>query len=159
MADDGRDALMLSNQLCFAVYSAAHALNRAYRPLLDGLGLTYPQYLVMLALWEEDGRTVSGLGDALRLDSGTLTPLLKRLEAAGLVTRRRSPADERHVVISLTATGARLREKARDIPAALACVMGGDLALIEHLRTALTDLRDTIEANRAADAGAGIAGP
>src|ERR1700760_4745824 len=110
----------LENQICFAVYSAAHAFNRVYKPLLDGLGLTYPQYLVMLVLWERDGLAVKEIGEQLFLDSGTLTPLLKRLEAAHLVKRTRSAADERQVLIALTAQGAALREKAKaTIPPAI----------------------------------------
>src|SRR5215467_14258900 len=95
--------LLLGNQLCFAVYSTAHAFNRVYKPLLDRLGLTYPQYLVMLALWERDGVPVKEIGERLFLDSGTLTPLLKRLETAELVTRTRSAEDERQVIVALTA--------------------------------------------------------
>src|SRR5947209_18661544 len=91
----GDPPLLLANQLCFAVYSTAHAFNRFYKPLLDRLGLTYPQYLVMLVLWEEDGMSVKAIGERLFLDSGTLTPLLKRLEAAGLAKRTRSSEDER----------------------------------------------------------------
>src|SRR5258707_15515449 len=91
------DPQRLDNQICFAVYSTAHALNRVYKPLLDPLGLTYPQYLVMLVLWEVDGLTVKQIGQRLRLDSGTLTPLLKRLQAAGLVRRERDASDERQV--------------------------------------------------------------
>src|SRR5919109_699931 len=87
--------LRLDNQICFAIYSTAHAFNRVYKPLLDRLGLTYPQYLVMLVLWEKDGVTVKEIGDRLFLDSGTLTPLLKRLEAAQLIKRSRSRQDER----------------------------------------------------------------
>ena len=98
--------LRLDNQICFAVYSAAHAFNRVYKPLLDRLGLTYPQYLVMLVLWERDGVPVKDIGERLFLDSGTLTPLLKRLEAAELVKRTRSTEDERQVLIALTAQGA-----------------------------------------------------
>ena len=98
-------ALRLDNQICFAVYSAAHAFNRVYKPLLDRLGLTYPQYLVMLVLWERDGVPVKDIGERLFLDSGTLTPLLKRLEAAGLVKRTRSTEDERQVLIALTPQG------------------------------------------------------
>src|SRR5256885_12152698 len=89
--------LRLDNQLCFALYSASLAMTKLYKPLLDELGLTYPQYLVMLALWEQDGLAVSGLGERLSLDSGTLTPLLKRLEAAGLISRLRDVEDERRV--------------------------------------------------------------
>ena len=105
--------LRLDNQICFAVYSTAHAFNRVYKPLLDKLGLTYPQYLVMLVLWERDGVPVKDIGERLFLDSGTLTPLLKRLEAAELVRRTRSTEDERQVLIALTPKGEALREKAR----------------------------------------------
>ena len=96
------DPLLLGNQICFAVYSTAHAFNRAYKPLLDKLGLTYPQYLVMMVLWEHDGVPVKDIGEKLHLDSGTLTPLLKRLEAAELVRRTRSTEDERQVLIALS---------------------------------------------------------
>src|SRR5258707_15409358 len=107
--------LLLGNQLCFAVYSAAHAFNRFYKPLLDRLGLTYPQYLVMLVLWERDGLPVKDIGERLFLDSGTLTPLLKRLEAAHLVKRTRSTEDERQVLIALTPQGQALQNKAREV--------------------------------------------
>src|SRR5437660_5158483 len=105
--------LMLDNQICFAVYSTAHAFNRVYKPLLDRLGLTYPQYLVMLVLWERDGVAVKDIGERLFLDSGTLTPLLKRLEVAGFVKRTRSTQDERQVMSALTSQGQALQEKAR----------------------------------------------
>ena len=108
--------LRLDNQICFAVYSAAHAFNRVYKPLLDRLGLTYPQYLVMLVLWERDGVPLKDIGERLFLDSGTLTPLLKRLEAAQLVKRTRSTEDERQVLIALTPQGQALKEKARAVP-------------------------------------------
>ncbi|WP_312131854.1 MarR family winged helix-turn-helix transcriptional regulator [Diaphorobacter nitroreducens] len=108
--------LLLDNQLCFALYSASLAMTKLYKPLLDTLGLTYPQYLVMLALWERDGLTVSELGERLFLDSGTLTPLLKRLEAAGLVVRLRDVQDERRVRITLTGQGRALRDGAQPIP-------------------------------------------
>src|SRR5436190_2142305 len=107
--NDPDQALLLDNQLCFALYSASLAMTKLYKPLLDELGLTYPQYLAMLALWEQDGLMVSELGKRLRLDSGTLTPLLKRMEAAGLVARTRDAQDERRVHISLTASGRRLK--------------------------------------------------
>src|SRR5947208_4619808 len=107
------DPQRLDNQICFAVYSATHAFNRVYKPLLDRLGLTYPQYLVMLVLWERDDVAVKEIGERLFLDSGTLTPLLKRLEAAGLIKRTRSKQDERQVLISLTAQGEALYEKAK----------------------------------------------
>src|SRR6201995_1466873 len=101
----GGQPLKLDNQICFAIYSAAHAFNRVYKPLLDRLGLTYPQYLVMLVLWERDGVPVKDIGERLFLDSGTLTPLLKRLEAAELIKRTRSTEDERQLMIALTAKG------------------------------------------------------
>ena len=112
-------ALRLDNQLCFALYSASLAMTKLYKPLLDELGLTYPQYLAMLALWEEDGLSVSQLGERLRLDSGTLTPLLKRLEAAGLVSRLRAVEDERRVHLMLTPAGRRLRGRAEKVPGCL----------------------------------------
>ena len=108
----GPDTLALGNQLCFSLYSAAHAIKKAYRPLLEGLGLTYPQYLVLIVLWEVDGLKVSDIGRRLSLDSGTLTPILKRLEAAGFVSRTRRPHDEREVEIGLTPEGRALRERA-----------------------------------------------
>jgi MarR family transcriptional regulator, organic hydroperoxide resistance regulator len=109
-------ALLLDNQLCFALYSASLAMTKLYKPLLDGLGLTYPQYLALLVLWEKDGVTVSELGERLGLDSGTLTPLLKRLETAGLVSRLRDAADERRVLIRLTADGRQLKARAARLP-------------------------------------------
>src|SRR5205809_497971 len=109
-AKPAMDPLLLGNQICFAVYSTAHAFNRVYKPLLDRLGLTYPQYLVMLVLWERDDVPLKDIGEKLFLDSGTLTPLLKRLEAAGLVKRTRSTEDERHVLIALTPQGQALKE-------------------------------------------------
>ena len=108
--------LRLDNQVCFALYSASLAMTKLYKPLLDRIGLTYPQYLVMLVLWERDGLTVSELGERLFLDSGTLTPLLKRLEAAGLLVRLRDVQDERRVRITLTGQGRALRDGAQPIP-------------------------------------------
>src|SRR5215467_14486943 len=112
----GDPPLLLGNQLCFAVYSTAHAFNRFYKPLLDRLGLTYPQYLVMLVLWEQDGMSVKEIGERLFLDSGTLTPLLKRLEKAQLIRRTRSSEDERQVLIALTPQGRALQERAKAVP-------------------------------------------
>ena len=114
LADDCTldDPLDIDNQLCFALYAAAHAIKKAYRPLLEGLGLTYPQYLIMIVLWRTDALKVSEIGERLNLDSGTLTPVLKRLEASGLIHRRRRPQDEREVEISLTGAGRALRDKA-----------------------------------------------
>lgn len=116
---DGDRALQLDNQLCFALYSASLAMTKLYKPLLETLGLTYPQYLVMLVLWERDGLMVSELGGRLFLDSGTLTPLLKRLQVAGLVSRIRAVDDERRVHITLTAAGRKLKSRAATIPACM----------------------------------------
>ncbi|ESQ82653.1 MarR family transcriptional regulator [Asticcacaulis sp. AC466] len=126
--------LRLENQLCFAVYSAAHAFAQAYKPHLDPMGLTYPQYLVMLLLWEQDGRSVNELGQPLQLDSGTLTPLLKRMEKGGFVTRQRDARDERVTRIHLTEHGKSLRDKARAIPTALLCASGLTLDQLNNLR-------------------------
>ena len=113
-------SLRLDDQICFPLYAASRALQQRYRPLLRPLGLTYPQYLVLLVLWETDGRSVSELGAALWLDSGTLTPLLKRMEVAGLLTRTRSDADRRVVNVHLSAAGRALEARARHVPGALA---------------------------------------
>ena len=113
------DALRLDNQLCFALYSASLAMTKLYKPLLEALGLTYPQYLAMLVLWEQDGLGVSALGERLFLDSGTLTPLLKRLEAQGLLQRQRSPEDERRVHVYLTPAGRTLKARAVGVPACI----------------------------------------
>jgi len=121
--DTPAEALKLSNQLCFPIYAAANAVQKAYRPHLTPLGLTYPQYLVMLVLWERDGLALGDIGRRLHLDSGTLTPLLKRLESAGLVTRRRSDEDERVVLITLTEKGRALKARAEPIPLKLAEAM------------------------------------
>lgn len=114
------DRLLLKNQLCFPLYAAARKVMRLYTPLLETLNLTYTQYITMLALWEQDGQTVSDLGQRLHLDSGTLTPLLKKMEKQSLVRRRRSTSDERVVKIHLTADGLALRQQALDIPEAVA---------------------------------------
>lgn len=111
-----REALRLDRQLCFALYRASGQMTRAYRDLLAPLGLTYPQYLVMMTLWERTPRTVNEIGEAIDLDSGTLTPLLKRLEASGYVSRRRDKQDARRVMIKLTAAGDRLRQEAMKVP-------------------------------------------
>lgn len=134
----------LSDQLCFAAYSFTHALNRAYRPLLEPLGLTYPQYLVMMVLWEADELTVKDIGERLKLDSGTLTPLLKRLEAGGYVTRRRGREDERQVIIQLTDEGRALSDKAAGVPTELGCAMGAEWGEIAELRERLLALRDRL---------------
>ncbi|CAB5718420.1 Organic hydroperoxide resistance transcriptional regulator [Delftia tsuruhatensis] len=116
MPIDTSELLKLDNQVCFALYSASLAMTKLYKPLLDRIGLTYPQYLVMLVLWERDGLTVSEIGERLTLDSGTLTPLLKRLEGAGLLARLRDASDERRVRITLTEQGRTLRAEAEKIP-------------------------------------------
>lgn len=139
------DALLLDQQLCFALYNASRAVIRAYGPLLEPLGLTYPQYLVMLILWEEKSLSVKALGERLALDSGTLTPLLKRLEQRGLVTRQRDTEDERVVRISLTPDGQKLRAKARRVPTELACRTGFDLTE-ERERARLVRLREELAA-------------
>lgn len=115
------DQLRLDQMLCFAIYACSREMTKLYRPLLDEVGLTYPQYLVMIVLWEERSATVKHLGERLYLDSGTLTPLLKRLEQAGLVSRARSRDDERVVVISLTEQGEALKQRANNIPHELLC--------------------------------------
>jgi MarR family transcriptional regulator, organic hydroperoxide resistance regulator len=138
--------LQLGNQLCFAIYSTAHAFNRVYKPLLDRLGLTYPQYLVMLVLWERDGVPVKDIGERLFLDSGTLTPLLKRLEAAHLLKRTRSAEDERQVLISLTSQGQTLREKARTVPQAILAASACSLGELSAMKNELIALRDRLNA-------------
>lgn len=137
-------AQQLDHQLCFALYSSSLLMTKLYKPLLEPLGLTYPQYLVMLALWEHDAVGVGALGARLCLDSGTLTPLLKRLETAALLTRLRDTADERRVVVSLTPAGRALRRKAAHAPAEVACATGIDLAQLAHLTAQLQALRSNI---------------
>ena len=134
------DPLRLDRQICFPLYAASNLINRLYRPVLSRLGLTYPQYLVMLALWEEAPRTVGALGDALYLDSGTLTPLLKRMEQAGLITRARDPEDERRVQVSLTPAGRSLRQEAEHVSQTLTEGFEGDPAEVERLRDSVQAL-------------------
>jgi DNA-binding MarR family transcriptional regulator len=134
------DYLQLDQQLCFALYAASRAMTQAYQPLLAPLELTYPQYLVMLVLWERDGLNVKEVGERLLLDSGTLTPLLKRLETAGLITRRRSPQDERQVGLWLTDAGRERRDAARAVPLAMAERLGCETASIGALRDTLMQL-------------------
>jgi MarR family transcriptional regulator, organic hydroperoxide resistance regulator len=128
---------VLEDQLCFALYAASRAMTARYRPLLDAIGLTYPQYLVMMLLWEEDNQTVGQLGARLSLDSGTLSPLLKRLTTAGLVTRHRRVEDERSVAIALTDAGRALREKADAISEEIICVLDLDRADFADLKAKL----------------------
>lgn len=134
----------LDNQLCFALYSANLAMNKVYRRLLSELELTYPQYLAMLVLWERDGLTVSELGERLYLDSATLTPLLKRLEASGLVTRTRSAEDERQVLVGLTREGRALQRKARAVPPAVLCATGCSPDHLRVLKRELESLRENL---------------
>ena len=141
MADEW---LRLDQQLCFALYSTSLAMTKLYKPLLEPLGLTYPQYLVMLVLWEQDGISVSALGQRLSLDSGTLTPLLKRLEAAELITRQRARDDERRVDIHLSKSGRALKKKASGIPAQLACASACSLEELSSLTRRLHQLRSQL---------------
>ena len=140
------DPLKLDSMLCFAVYAAGHAFTRFYKPRLDALGLTYPQYLVFLVLWEQDALTVKALGDKLFLDSGTITPLLKRLEARGLVRRQRDTEDERLVRIFLTDEGRALREQALAIPLQVGEALGGDAEAGAAMRKGLQQLRERLDA-------------
>ncbi|MFV1850581.1 MAG: MarR family winged helix-turn-helix transcriptional regulator [Thalassospira sp.] len=147
MNDSSKDDLLqLEKFLCFSVYSASHAFNRIYKPLLDVLGLTYPQYLVMVALWQEDDQSVRSIGEKMYLESSTLTPLLKRLEANGLVTRKRDPNDERSVRISLTEQGEELRIKAREVPPCVFEATGLDIETAKRLNRDLRAMRDQLEA-------------
>nr|WP_296017082.1 MarR family transcriptional regulator [uncultured Acidovorax sp.] len=136
--------LRLDNQVCFALYSASLAMTKLYKPLLDRIGLTYPQYLVMLVLWEQDGVTVSELGERLFLDSGTLTPLLKRLEAQGQIARLRDVQDERRVRITLTAEGRALRDQAEAIPQCVLQSSQCSIAELTALTAELKQLRDRL---------------
>ncbi len=137
-------ALLLDNQLCFALYSASLAMTKVYKPLLDELGLTYPQYLAMLVLWERDGLMVSELGERLSLDSGTLTPLLKRLEAGGLIARIRAVEDERRVHVSLTAAGRKLKARAAKIPECVLTATQCSLPDLVSLNQQVRALRDKL---------------
>jgi len=147
-AAPGPDLLALDRQVCFALAVASRTVISLYRPLLEPMGLTHPQYLVMLALWEAEPLRVSELADRLSLEPATLSPLLKRLEAGGLVSRRRDPDDERAVAVTLTPAGRRLRRKAEQIPPAVVARLGLELRELEELRDRLTTV---IEAARRAD--------
>ncbi|SCU76216.1 Organic hydroperoxide resistance transcriptional regulator [Cupriavidus necator] len=146
--DPSPDLLLLDRQLCFALYSSSLAMTKLYKPLLSKLGLTYPQYLVMLVLWETETLTVSELGARLALDSGTLTPLLKRLETARLVTRTRDTADERRVLVSLSDSGRALRQRAARIPERMLCATQCPIEEIQALTQRLHALRSTLEQAR-----------
>ncbi|TQV77893.1 MarR family winged helix-turn-helix transcriptional regulator [Denitrobaculum tricleocarpae] len=138
------DGPALDDFICFALYSANHAMNRVYKPLLDELGVTYPQYIALSALWERDGQTVGEICEKLFLESSTVTPLLKRLETMGLLARRRDATDERQVRVSLTPEGRRLKSKARKIPGCIHAASGlGEKALL-NLQTQIADLRENL---------------
>ncbi|MBB3539891.1 DNA-binding MarR family transcriptional regulator [Rhizobium sp. BK176] len=136
----------LENQLCFAVYSTAHAFTRAYKPILDKVGLTYPQYLVMLALWEKSEQAVKAIGEQLDLDSGTLSPLLKRLEQNGLIKRTRDSRDERQVIVSLTDKGLAMRSEIDTIMTAIGQAAGCTLEEMKTIRGLLRGLRSNLTA-------------
>lgn len=138
------DPLALDNQFCFALYSASLAMTKTYKPFLDKLGLTYPQYLVMLVLWQQDDVLVKSIGEKLFLDSGTLTPLLKRLESSSLIERTRDEADERQVRITLTREGRALRKKAQCIPQQVLSASGQSRQVLEALRGQLSLIRDDL---------------
>ena len=146
--------LVLDDQLCFALYAASRAVTQRYRPLLDQVGLTYPQYLVMLVLWEQGSSTVKTLADSLQLDSGTLSPLLKRLVASGYVERHRRADDERSVEISLTNAGRKLKTKVRDIPQLIVDAYDLDADAFTALRTTLRDLAQSVTATSQPDSAA-----
>lgn len=137
-------ALHLENQLCFTLYSTSLAMTKLYKPLLEAIGLTYPQYLVMLVLWEEDGLTVSEIGEHLFLNSGTLTPLLKRMEATGLLARLRDSEDERRVHVKLTAAGSLLKVKAEDIPSCIHDMTGCSLIELVSLTQNIKKFRQRL---------------
>lgn len=137
--------LALDQQLCFAVYSAAHALNRTYKPLLDPYGLTYPQYIALMTLWQEDGRTVKTLGATLGLDSGTLSPLLKRLEASGYITRARDKSDERQVLVTLTEKGRAMQRDAVAIRMEIGKATGCTLEALQALTGDLQAMTERLE--------------
>jgi DNA-binding MarR family transcriptional regulator len=139
-------AVTLPDLLCFSVYSASHAFTRVYKPILAQMGLTYPQYLVMIALWERDGVTVGEIGARLGLETNTLTPLLKRLEASGHIARRRSKADERVVRITLTETGRNLQTEANAAPACALAASGMSLADVSRLSAEIDRLTNALRA-------------
>ena len=152
LAKVGDKALLkLDNQLCFALYSASLTMTKVYKPLLANLGVTYPQYLVLLVLWEQDQRMVSDIGDRLFLDSGTLTPLLKRLESQGLIVRTRGADDERRVNVSLTAAGKQMRKRAAVVPKEILCATRCSLAELTALTARLIELRGALSAELSPD--------
>ncbi|WP_298809299.1 MarR family transcriptional regulator [uncultured Sphingomonas sp.] len=138
--------LPLDQQLCFSLYATSMAINRAYKPQLDSLGITYPQYLVLHALWEEDGRTIGQVAERLALESSTVTPLVKRMEAAGLMTRTRNPADERQVQVRLTERGRALREECGCLGETLVARTGMSFAELDQLNRQVQAMRDALQA-------------
>ncbi len=143
------DPLCLENQLCFSLYAAAHAIKKAYRPLLEGIGLTYPQYLILIVLWQTDKLNVSEIGRRLTLDSGTLTPVLKRLEVVGFVKRTRRQHDEREVEVALTSEGRGLRDKALSVRCEIVRQLHMSNEAIASLRTDLNSLVQTLAVDQA----------
>ena len=139
------DLLNINNFLCFSIYAAGLSFNKVYRPLLDKLGLTYLQFLVMVSLWMKDGQSVGELGAQLGLESSTLTPLFKRLEAMGYLSRERNPTDERQVLICLTESGKQLKEQAQSIPMCIAEATGLTLEQFIQLKESLTTLKSTLD--------------
>ncbi|TNE62715.1 MAG: MarR family transcriptional regulator [Alphaproteobacteria bacterium] len=144
MTDTLTPSLRLDDQLCFALYSAMHAMKKLYRPVLDKLGITYPQYLVMMVLWQQDSQTVSEIGNRLYLDSATLTPLLKRMESAGLIARTRAKEDERQVIVGLTDKGRALEDAACIAPKVAAAAIGCTAEEFFALKDGLNRLRDDL---------------
>ena len=149
-SDDSAVSMLLDDQLCFALYSATHRIQRRYRPMLQELGLTYPQYLVLLVLWEEREISVSQIGDRLFLDSATVTPLLKRMESAGLIERRRSVRDERRVEVSLTSKGVALQAEVQRITSDVTCAAAEASEAPAQLLQALVELRNGLTRNETA---------
>ena len=137
-------ALLLDNQLCFALYSTSLAMTKLYKPLLEALGLTYPQYLVMMVVWQSDGLSVSAMGERLFLDSGTLTPLLKRMEHAGLLRRQRSPDDERRVHVFITEQGTQLKSRAASVPSCVVEQSGCSIPEVRALTRQMQQLRSRL---------------
>lgn len=157
MTNDNPDRVLdLDNQTCFALYAANRAMTALYRPLLNELGITYPQYLVLLVLWEAarsgEAVRVTSIGQRLRLDTGTLTPLLKRLETNGLIVRRRDSVDERVVVVALTAAGLAMREQAKAVPGRLLCETGLAPERLQALREELRSLLSLLDGDGAPSA-------
>lgn len=142
--DEAEGFAPLNEFLCFTIYSAGHALNQFYRPILDALGLTYPQYLLMVALWAKDDQIVKDLGNTLFLESSTLTPLIKRLETAGWVSRTRDPKDERQVRVRLTPRGIELKTRALEVPKCIDEAVGWPLEKVIEVQAAVAELRDRL---------------